>query len=539
MSNSLCKKKNVIALKRNVSIFLISLFLLLVMSTGKFQVTILYGMATDGNQRILYVPSDFTSIQAAVDNASSGDTIIVAPGTYNEALIISKSLTVIGEDRDTTIIDGSGVGDTFSIKSDYVNIQELTVVNNGTSSRNNGVVIDHCKGISVNNTEIINTYYAISLAFCSSSIFTNNVVFNNTFGIQLINTNNNVFSNNTILSNFEGIALDYINNFNVFFGNTLMNNSEGAAIRQSSYKNSFYHNNFLDPVTVETGQPNFWSRNGEGNYWSSYDGNDSYSGPSSLVTPQNEPGSDGIGDEAYSIPFAENNYDDYPLMGAFSEFNVVEKNDTYLVDIISKSTILDFRFETGRETGDKMIAFNASGESRTTGFCRIMIPTQLMDYPFIVVTSQGQTNQSLLDTSNETNAYLYFTYPDGNQTITITSSSALRLYDSLLDKYNGLQADLEALNMTYRELSESYNSTLQALLNNLGLMLQNFTQLQDSYLDLNSSLQQNLSQQTDSAQNMRNFAYVFAVMTGAFLITTVYLSARIHSSKRPKVPVAE
>ena len=130
-------------------------------------------------------------------------------------------------------------------------------------------------------------------------------------------------------------------------------------------------------------------------------------------------------------------------MGVFSEFNVAEENETYLVDVISKSTILDFRFETGRETGDRMIAFEANGESSTTSFCRIMIPTQLMNYPFIVVTNQGEANQSLLDASNKTNAYLYFTYIGGNQTITIISSNALRLYNSLLDKYNGLQADFE------------------------------------------------------------------------------------------------
>ena len=495
------------------------------------------GIAANISQRILYVPSNFTSIQAAVDNANSSDTIIVAAGTYNEALIISKSLTIIGEDRDTTIIDGSGLGDTISIKSGYVNILDLTVMNNGTSTRNNGIVIDRCNGINVNNTQIINTYYALSLSFCSDSIFSNNIVFNNSYGIQLINTRSNIFSNNTILGNGEGIALDYSNSLNVFFGNTILNNSEGAAIRQSSFSNSFYHNNFLDPVTVETGQPNIWSRNGEGNYWSSYDGNDSYSGPSSPSSPQNEPGSDGIGDESYSL--GENNHDGYPLMGIFSQFNVVQQNETYPVNIVSRSTILNFGFETGRETGDRMIAFDANGESSTTSFCRIMIPTQLMDYPFTVVTNQGQANQSVLDASNKTNAYLYFTYIDSNQTITIISSNALRLYNSLLDKYDGLQADLNALNMTYRELLESNNSTLQALLGNLDLVLQNLTQLQDSYLDLNSSLQQNLRQQTDSLQNMRNFTYVFAAMTGAFLITTVYLSARIHSSKKPKVPISE
>jgi nitrous oxidase accessory protein len=544
----------VIVLKKNVTIFLISLFLLWVLSFSKNEVTIRYGSAANVNQRILYVPSNFTSIQAAVNNASSGDTVIVASGAYKENLIISKSLTLIGENRGTTIIDGSGVGDTVSVRSNYVNIQELTVINSGTSTRNSGIVIDNCRGVSVNSTQIAGTYYALSLAYCFDSVFSNNLVFNNTFGIQLVNsnnnvfsdniisangqgitlenTNNNVFSDNIISANGEGITLDYINRFNVFFGNTFVDNGEGAAIRQSSYGNSFYHNNFLDQITVEAGDANLWSRNGEGNYWSSYVGSDSHSGPG-----QNETGSDGIGDAGYFLN--DNNHDDYPLMGVFSEFNVARENETYPVDIINNSTISNFSFETGKETGNRMIIFNANGKSGTTGFCRIMIPTPVMDYPFTVVTNQGQANLSLLDTSNKTNAYLYFTYPGDNETITVISSDALQLYDSLLDKYNSLQADFENLNATYHGLLESYNSTLQTLLNNFSLMLGNLTQLQSNYSDLNSSLQQNLRDQSDSVQNMRNFTYVFAAMTGAFLITITYLSTRIHASKRSKASVSE
>lgn len=54
------------------------------------------------------VPLDYPTIQQAVDAAADGDTIEVAPGTYlvTQILIQNKSLTVRGEDRETTIIDG-------------------------------------------------------------------------------------------------------------------------------------------------------------------------------------------------------------------------------------------------------------------------------------------------------------------------------------------------------------------------------------------------------------------------------------------------
>lgn len=49
---------------------------------------------------------DFTTIQAAVDAASPGDTIQIRPGTYDGGVIVDKSLTIVGDPGDATA--GSG-----------------------------------------------------------------------------------------------------------------------------------------------------------------------------------------------------------------------------------------------------------------------------------------------------------------------------------------------------------------------------------------------------------------------------------------------
>jgi pectin methylesterase-like acyl-CoA thioesterase len=51
---------------------------------------------------------NYTKIQDAIDNASEGDTIFVHNGIYNENITIIKTINLIGEDKNTTIINGSG-----------------------------------------------------------------------------------------------------------------------------------------------------------------------------------------------------------------------------------------------------------------------------------------------------------------------------------------------------------------------------------------------------------------------------------------------
>jgi len=101
----------------------------------------------DGGQGV-----DYTSIQAAVDNASAGDTIQVEPGTYNETVVLNESVSLVGRPgdgaagpaADAPILDGGGRnGSSITIATAVQNISivgfEIRDYAGGTYSETAGI----------------------------------------------------------------------------------------------------------------------------------------------------------------------------------------------------------------------------------------------------------------------------------------------------------------------------------------------------------------------------------------------------------------
>jgi len=113
--------------------------------------------------------ADFSTIQGAIDAASDGDTISVAAGTYYEHVIIDKDLTLIGEDPETTIIDGGGTGQviiangSWSSPGPSFTLEGFTITNGFASGSSSHQL---CAGIScfysgpgvIRNCRIIGNY---------------------------------------------------------------------------------------------------------------------------------------------------------------------------------------------------------------------------------------------------------------------------------------------------------------------------------------------------------------------------------------------
>ena len=76
-------------------------------------------------------PGNYTKIQDAIDDAIDGDTVFVYDDSspYIENIGIDKSIQLLGENKNTTIIDGTQKGHTIVLKSNNSTIQGFTIKN--------------------------------------------------------------------------------------------------------------------------------------------------------------------------------------------------------------------------------------------------------------------------------------------------------------------------------------------------------------------------------------------------------------------------
>lgn len=102
----------------------------------------------------------FTSIQAAIDASTDGDTIQVAPGAYHENVIVNKSVALLGAEAGIlsfnqsggqSLVDGGYAGSGFQVVVSGVIIDGFTVANSGSATGGAGISIDS----SVSNISIL------------------------------------------------------------------------------------------------------------------------------------------------------------------------------------------------------------------------------------------------------------------------------------------------------------------------------------------------------------------------------------------------
>jgi len=344
--------------------------------------------------------------------------------TFNEGNIYlgnSFNNTITGN----TITDGAEAIQLYASSNNTISCNSMSDNYNGVWSRLNsaenvisennitenyaGIYLNSSSKNTISENNIADNNEGISVERSSNNtIAGNNITRNSDMGVWVLsNSRYNTMIRNNIDNNYRGIVVQ-TSHSNTVVGNNITRNSDyGIFLYININNNAFYHNNFLGnthhagtyipSVSVwDNGYPS------GGNYWSNYTGVD--------LDP------DGIGDTEHVIN--ENNTDNYPLMGMFSDFQATSENH---VQTISNSTVSDFQFN-GTAT-----SFNVSGENGTIGFCRVFIPTALMNTTYRVFVNGTEVSYTLLPFSNSTHSYLYLTYNHSTQEVIIIPEFPLSL----------------------------------------------------------------------------------------------------------------
>lgn len=155
------------------------------------------------------VPQDFSTIQAAINNATPGDTILVAAGTYHEHLVVNKSVSIVGEDRMTTIIDGDGTGHVVYVNASGVEVKRFTIQDGSVSPPYSCIYVHpSSSGNRFSENRIFYSYYGIYLHISGDNIIDKNIIIDaDQTGLYVFNSRNNTIHDNSMGNNFYGCHL--------------------------------------------------------------------------------------------------------------------------------------------------------------------------------------------------------------------------------------------------------------------------------------------------------------------------------------------
>ena len=267
------------------------------------------------NNNILYVggsgQDNYTKIQDTIDNASDGDTIFVfdESSPYYELLYITyKSINLMGENKNTTVLDGMNKSNVIYINGDNIKISGFTIRNSSKTGSN------HCAGIfsymksdyiKIIGNNLCNNYFGIYFYYPDPH---NELNPSATFP----QSNNSILKNN-ISKNCIGIKLIYSSN-NKIYNNNIINNGWGIKLLGGSTENMVYLNNFINnTINAYNENSNLWFNPQliKGNYWDNYNGSD-------LLPPK------GIGDKPYI--FSKNGIDLFPLIKPYEKYQNIDNS---------------------------------------------------------------------------------------------------------------------------------------------------------------------------------------------------------------------
>ncbi len=178
----------------------------------------------------------FRYIQDALDVSKNGSMIFVRNGVYYEHITIVRSVKLIGESIESTIIDGQNTGGVIEIQNGRdIFIQNFSIQNgyDETDGRFFGISVKSTEFLVVTDTRIMNNEDGIVIGEQSKNcMILSSFILNNDVGIDICTSSSNLIYANTISNNNVNVIV-YQSENNLITNNNILDGRKNAQFYDS------------------------------------------------------------------------------------------------------------------------------------------------------------------------------------------------------------------------------------------------------------------------------------------------------------------
>jgi parallel beta-helix repeat protein len=202
---------------------------------------------------------NYTRIQDALDNITVGGTIYVFPGTYHEHIVVTTPVHLIGDNKDSTIIDGDNEEYVVILDAGNSTLSGFMITHSGRTFPKAGVYVKSDKNI-VSGNILTGNYYGMRLESTKNNTITSNEIIHNLrCGIYFSRASDNTLTGNIVSNHsFNGFGLYEFSNNNTLLENILsQNNFSGINIRDSMGNQVVDNRIFRDPIGLHIPPPEY------------------------------------------------------------------------------------------------------------------------------------------------------------------------------------------------------------------------------------------------------------------------------------------